>query len=170
MNRSSKYEFYLPQNTDPISVSDFNYNFQIIDDNLITEEQSFTSTQKSTARANIGAADAADMPTLSAKGNLSLEENMTAGEATIWKYGKLGCISLRGAKRSSTGSGWTKIATLPSGYYPAYTTYALFANDSDMSSGSTTVFECRLDTSGDVNIYSPQANKNMWGSFTYIIG
>lgn len=34
MNRSSKYGFYLPQNTDPISVSDFNYNFQLIDDNL----------------------------------------------------------------------------------------------------------------------------------------
>ena len=56
MNRSSKYGFYLPQNTDPISVSDFNYNFDLIDSNLITESQSLTSEQKSTARENIDAA------------------------------------------------------------------------------------------------------------------
>ena len=56
MNRSSKYNFYLPQNTDPISVSDFNYNFEVIDDNLITEDQSWTSAQKTRALNNIGAA------------------------------------------------------------------------------------------------------------------
>ena len=72
MNRSSKYGFYLPQNTDPISVSDFNYNFQLIDDNLITEAQSFTSAQKSIARENIGAADDSDYS--------SFKENFTAPE------------------------------------------------------------------------------------------
>ena len=59
MNRSSKYNFYLPQSTDPISVSDFNYNFGLIDENLITASQSWTNTQKSTARTNIGLGDAA---------------------------------------------------------------------------------------------------------------
>lgn len=59
MNRSSKYQFYLPQSTDPISVSDFNYNFGLIDDNLITASQSWTSTEKSTARTNIGLGDSA---------------------------------------------------------------------------------------------------------------
>ena len=59
MNRSSKYGFYLPQNTDPISVSDFNYNFNLIDVNLITESQNWTSAQKSTARTNLGLGDAA---------------------------------------------------------------------------------------------------------------
>lgn len=61
MNRSSKYQFYLPQNTDPISVSDFNYNFEVIDENLITKSQNFSSAQKSTARSNIGAASASDL-------------------------------------------------------------------------------------------------------------
>ena len=64
MNRSTKFGFYLPQNTDPISVSDFNYNFDVIDDNLITESQSFTSTQKETARTNIGAASEDDIDAL----------------------------------------------------------------------------------------------------------
>ena len=59
MNRSSKYGFSLPQNTDPISVSDFNYNFNLIDVNLITESQNWTSAQKSTARTNLGLGDAA---------------------------------------------------------------------------------------------------------------
>ena len=62
MNRSSKYGFYLPQNTDPISVSDFNYNFELIDDNLITESQSWSSAQKSTARDNIGVVAADNTP------------------------------------------------------------------------------------------------------------
>lgn len=59
MNRSTKYNFYLPQNTDPIDVSNFDYNFEVIDENLLTEEQSLTSTQKSTARTNLGLGDAA---------------------------------------------------------------------------------------------------------------
>lgn len=59
MNRSTKYNFYLPQNTDPIDVSNFNDNFEIIDDNLITQEQSFTSTQKETARGNLDLGGAA---------------------------------------------------------------------------------------------------------------
>lgn len=61
MNRSTKFNFYLPQITDPIDPSDYDYNFEIIDENLITELQSFTDTQKSTARTNIGAASAADL-------------------------------------------------------------------------------------------------------------
>lgn len=59
MNRSSKYQFYLPQNTDPISVNDFNYNFGIIDANLLTKEQTLTNTEKQAARDNIGLGAAA---------------------------------------------------------------------------------------------------------------
>lgn len=59
MNRSTKYQFYLPQNTDPISVNDFNYNFGIIDANLLTKEQTLTNAEKQAARGNIGLGDAA---------------------------------------------------------------------------------------------------------------
>ena len=59
MNRSEKFNFYLPQNIDPIDVSNFDYNFEIIDENLITEEQELTSTQKANARANLDLGDAA---------------------------------------------------------------------------------------------------------------
>lgn len=107
---------------------------------------------------------------LSEKDNVQLESGVTANEANVWKYGKIGHVSFRGMKRSSTGSGWTKIGTLPAGYVPHYATYFLLANDSDMSNGVTTVFECRLSSNGDIEVYSPQANKNMWGGVTYIIG
>lgn len=62
MNRSSKYEFYLPQNSDPISVSDFNYNFQLIDSNLPTKAQSWSAAEKTAARENIGAPAAENTP------------------------------------------------------------------------------------------------------------
>lgn len=55
MNRSTKYNFYLPQNSDPISVSDFNFNFEVIDQNLLTKAQSLSDTQKKAITDNAGA-------------------------------------------------------------------------------------------------------------------
>lgn len=34
MNRSTNFNFYLPENTDPIDVNDFNYNFEQIDEEI----------------------------------------------------------------------------------------------------------------------------------------
>ena len=101
--------------------------------------------------------------------DLSLGTGVTANECKCWKYGKLGYISFRGFKTTSTGSGWTKLADIPDGYKPAFTTYALLANDSELTSSGTSVYELRIDTNGEVKIYAPQANKNMWGGITYII-
>lgn len=53
MNRSSKFNFFLPQNTDPIDVSDFNSNFETIDANLLTKAQNLSSDQKAAVRANV---------------------------------------------------------------------------------------------------------------------
>jgi hypothetical protein len=53
MNRSTKFNFFLPQNTDPIEVSDFNSNFETIDANLLTKAQSLTEAQKAAVRANV---------------------------------------------------------------------------------------------------------------------
>lgn len=53
MNRSSKFNFFLPQNTDPIEVSDFNSNFETIDANLLTKAQNLSSEQKAAVRANV---------------------------------------------------------------------------------------------------------------------
>lgn len=52
MNRSSKFNFFLPQNTDPIEVNDFNSNFETIDANLLTKAQNLTEAQKAAVRAN----------------------------------------------------------------------------------------------------------------------
>lgn len=66
MNRSSEYGFYLPQNTDPISVNDFNYNFDVIDDNMLSKnEQTLTAAQKSQVKSNLGFANQTDLDALS---------------------------------------------------------------------------------------------------------
>lgn len=72
MNRSSKYNFYLPQNTDPMSVSDFNANFETIDSKLLTQEQTLTSTEKAAIRTNAGLGASA---TRSVANNLTTEES-----------------------------------------------------------------------------------------------
>ena len=83
MNRSSKYNFYLPQNSDPISVSDFNYNFQLIDDNLITASQTWSSTQKSTARTNLGLGAAATCAVVNGLGETSSGSVLDARQGKV---------------------------------------------------------------------------------------
>lgn len=88
MNRSEKFNFYLPQNIDPIDVSNFDYNFEIIDENLITEEQELTSTQKANARANLDLGDAAlqtvanNLTTSSAGSVLDARQGKALGDRT----------------------------------------------------------------------------------------
>ena len=88
MNRSEKFNFYLPQNVDPIDVSNFDYNFEIIDENLITEEQELTSTQKANARANLDLGDAAlkavanNLTTSSAGSVLDARQGKALGDRT----------------------------------------------------------------------------------------
>ena len=88
MNRSSEYGFYLPQNTDPISVNDFNYNFDVIDDNMLSKnEQTLTSAQKSQVKSNLGFADQADLDALSRKINVPDWSNPTNNICTVSNVG-----------------------------------------------------------------------------------
>lgn len=97
MNRSDKYNFYLPQNTDPIDVNDFNNNFGIIDENLITQPQTFTDTQKSNARTNIGAASASDLGSKSSASSVTGDDAFSKINALNGKIDNLGFEIPQGA-------------------------------------------------------------------------
>ena len=80
MNRSSKFNFFLPQNTDPIEVSDFNSNFETIDANLLTKAQSLSSEQKAAVRANVDLNVANNLTTTAAGSVLDARMGKTLGD------------------------------------------------------------------------------------------
>lgn len=109
MNRSSEYGFYLPQNTDPISVNDFNYNFDVIDDNMLSKnEQTLTAAQQEQVRENIGAASEEDLEKIGSYGNAVSGIYTTA----VWEEGS-----------------WTNYWTAPED--GVYIAFAWFMLDSD---------------------------------------
>lgn len=80
MNRSSKFNFFLPQNTDPIDVSDFNSNFETIDANLLTKAQSLSSEQKAAVRANVDLNVANNLTTTAAGSVLDARQGKVLGD------------------------------------------------------------------------------------------
>ena len=80
MNRSSKFNFFLPQNTDPIEVSDFNSNFETIDANLLTKAQSLTEAQKAAVRANADLNVANNLTTTAAGSVLDARQGKILGD------------------------------------------------------------------------------------------
>lgn len=81
MNRSSKFNFFLPQNTDPIDVSDFNSNFETIDANLLTKAQNLTETQKNAVRANVDLNVANNLTTTAAGSVLDARQGKILNDA-----------------------------------------------------------------------------------------
>lgn len=145
MNRSSKYNFYLPQNTDPISVSDFNYNFGVIDENLITETQSWTSTQKNKAKANIGIART--------NGDLTKESaNISNVERARWyKVGNIAIIALTFTVRTAITENTEKLFSGAPHAYPA-ATRGVFVQT---NSSSAKTIRLEVNTNGEVtNAYT----------------
>ena len=68
MNRSANFNFYLPGNADPMRISDITYNFEQIDENVLSVfEQTLTSAQQEQVLENIGAASAEDLASIDGK-------------------------------------------------------------------------------------------------------
>ena len=89
MNRSSKFNFFLPQNTDPIDVNDFNSNFETIDANLLTKAQNLTEAQKAAVRANVDLNVANNLTTTEAGSVLDARQGKVLGD-------KVGAFSVSG--------------------------------------------------------------------------
>ena len=74
---------------------------------------------------------------------------------------------MRGLKKTSAASGWTKCGSLPSGITVKYQTYGLIANDTDDITEGYASMQVRINTSEEIEVYSPKAGKNTWGAVTF---
>ena len=97
--------------------------------------------------------------------NLTLQSGWSSTERYAVKTGRVVTLHVRGLKRSSAASGWNTAFTLPTSLIPANEDQlGIMANDTDTGS----IFECKVSTSGNFQIYDPKASKAIWGSITYI--
>lgn len=130
MNRSTNFNFYLPTNADPMLVSDLTYNFEQIDANALSVyTQSFSESQKTQARTNIGAASEASMNAINAKtvpatvGNTpTYNTGITNTELIIRRIGTLitGHLVFAYASSYSGGDGLQEIITNANGIPPGF--------------------------------------------------
>ena len=91
---------------------------------------------------------------------------VTATNLSGRAYGKVCSLNIH-VKRSSSASGWTTVATLPSEYKPAIQKFGLLADDDSFSGGSGSVGEVRVTTDGEIQIFSPSSH-TYWGGITYV--
>lgn len=118
MNYSTKFNFSLPENTDPLDINDITANFETIDANLLTEEQSLSSTQKNNARTNIGLGSAATKDTannlttsasgsvLDARQGKALKDSLDATDAAVAQInGALAIVASGNTAPSSISKG-----------------------------------------------------------------
>ena len=82
----------------------------------------------------------------------------------------MGIIQYNGLTTSTTVSGWTTVGTMGDNVVAYKRTWGFLACDNSMSSGRTTVAECRVNTDGTIDIYSPQAGEKYWGGFAFFLG
>ena len=106
----------------------------------------------------------------SASANLTLSSGWSGTTYEVQSTNNIGIIQLNGLTTGTTKTGWQTVATLPSGLWPKSRTLGVLACDNSMSSGKTSVAECRINTDGEVQIYAPQASEKYWGGFSYLIG
>ena len=154
MNRSSKFGFYLPQNTDPISVSDFNYNFELIDDNLITASQSWTTAQKTQARNNIGALSESDVSSHAYFNEFTRNETNTTwmwSGTYLTKTVNL-VVFTTGITVGSASNDFLEIGTIASSFRPVYQIRGV-CTPQDGGNAKMVIIE----TDGKIKIYKPEA-------------
>ena len=104
--------------------------------------------------------------------NTTLNKNCSANgwsqtEYNCYKYGHLGLLTINGLKRSAAISGWSTALTLPSDVTCAHVTYGYLSDDTNLSAGTTKVYQCRVNTDGTIEVYSPQANVSLWGGIVF---
>lgn len=85
----------------------------------------------------------------------------------VYGFGNIGIININGMYRTGTSSGWSTAAWFPTGIKPVGDDdrlyYGYLSDDSNMSSGTTKVYQVRVSKNGGLEVYSPQANAKMWG-------
>ena len=82
------------------------------------------------------------------------------------RYGKV-CKITFNINVTTVSNGWVTVATIPAGYIPVIRQYGICAIDSTVSAGEGKIAEVRVDTNGELQIYTPIA-KAYWGGITYM--
>ena len=109
------------------------------------------------------------------RGNITVSSitaaaGFSASTAEVQVGGNMGIIQYNGLTTSTTASGWTKVGTMGDSVVAYKRTWGYLMCDNSMSSGRSTVAECRVNTDGTIEVYNPQAGEKYWGGFAFFLG
>jgi len=109
------------------------------------------------------------------KGNITVSSitaasGFSASTAEVQVSGNMGIIQYNGLTTSTTASGWTKVGTIGDSVVAYKRTWGYLMCDNSMSSGRSSVAECRVNTDGTIEVYNPQGGEKYWGGFAFFLG
>ena len=96
------------------------------------------------------------------------ESNISVTLLSTRKASNVVTVSVNVKYTGTTQSGWTTIATVPTGSRPKKTMHFILIDDDSLSAGSGQASEGRVDTSGNMQLYAPQNNHSYWGCAIWI--
>lgn len=101
---------------------------------------------------------------------LTLASGFTASAKYVYKCSHIASVRFADLMASTTdNSGWVTVLTLPNNVIPKWEQNGYLSNDTDYSTTEGgQVFQVKVKTNGDIQVYKPQASKKMWGGITFI--
>lgn len=101
---------------------------------------------------------------------LTLASGFTASAKYVYKCSHIASVRFADLMASTTdNSGWVTVLTLPNNVIPKWEQNGYLSNDTDYSTTEGgQVFQVKVKTNGDIQVYKPQASKKMWGGMTFI--
>lgn len=89
----------------------------------------------------------------------------------VYGFGNIGIININGMYRTDASSGWSTAAWFPTGIKPAggdsTPYYGYLSDDTNLTNGTTKVYQVRVSKNGGLEVYSPQVNAKMWGVIVF---
>lgn len=142
---TSNLNLKKPAGSEGYSVDDWNENMQKIDDAFKLQSTNVP---------------AANMTGFQNPENGDIQIIHVAGRLYFVRF-----IMNRTLKSSAVGTGWKTLFTFPSGFTPAYDLKFEVHDD-----GNNTMLDARVwNNTNSFDVYSPQANTLIWGSFLYLV-
>ena len=99
---------------------------------------------------------------MASNSNLTLQSGCSASVYNFYGVGHTGYIKFSGLKRTSAGSGNTKVAALPSGVTCRWITYGYI-----LYMSNDTPARLEVSTDGYVYVYGIQANRELYGGICF---
>ena len=87
----------------------------------------------------------------------------------VTRYGHSAHLQINSLiSESTTATSWETVGTLPNTFAPQCEHYGALFNDTTFTTDGHTMYEVKILTNGDIQVWRPKANTKMWGGITFL--